>query len=269
MELLVLGEWTTPRIYEFANGQLVEQTQKYFSQPYFGLWNSLHLVDIDQDGDLDVVAGNLGINTQLKASEEEPLELYAGDFDNNGGVDPLLFYHVDGQSWPFASRDDLISQLPELKRKFLYFKDYATAQLPDILLPEAIAEARKYQASYLETMIFENIDGKLQSRPLPASAQMSPVHAITATDVDQDGKPDLILAGNTLQAKVKLGRMDGNHGLVLLQQEGGGFVAATPEESGLLVRGRTNQVATITSKTTQYLLFARNKEAVVAYQLNN
>jgi hypothetical protein len=269
MELLVLGEWTTPRIYEFANGQLVEQTQKYFSQPYFGLWNSLHLVDIDQDGDLDVVAGNLGINTQLKASEEEPLELYAGDFDNNGGVDPLLFYHVDGQSWPFASRDDLISQLPELKRKFLYFKDYATAQLPDILLPEAIAEARKYQASYLETMIFENIDGKLQSRPLPASAQMSPVHAITATDVDQDGKTDLILAGNTLQAKVKLGRMDGNHGLVLLQQEGGGFVAATPEESGLLVRGRTNQVAIITSKTTQYLLFARNKEAVVAYQLNN
>ena len=99
MELLVVGEWTTPRVYEFANGQLVEQTQAYFPQPYFGLWNSLHLVDIDQDGDLDVVAGNLGTNTQLKASEEEPLELYAGDFDNNGGIYPLLFYHVDGQSW--------------------------------------------------------------------------------------------------------------------------------------------------------------------------
>ncbi len=268
LELLVVGEWTTPRVYEFANGQLTEQTQAYFSQSYFGLWNTLHVVDIDQDGDLDVLAGNLGTNTQLSASANEPLELYAGDFDNNGGIDPLLFYYVDGQSWPFASRDDLVNQLPGLKRKFLYFKDYATAQVSDILDPEAIAKAKRYQATCLETILFKNVNGRLQPKPLPIAVQLAPIHAITATDVNQDGMIDLILAGNTLQAKVKLGRMDSNHGLVLLQQKAGTFVAARPEESGLLVRGRTNHLAMITSKTMQYLIFANNKEAISTYQLN-
>jgi hypothetical protein len=266
-ELVTVGEWTSLQVFSYAGGRLENQTDHYLSQPLKGFWNSIIAADFDGDGDTDLVAGNLGINTQLTASESEPVEVYAADFDHNGSIDPILFYYLEGKSWPFASRDDLINQLPVLKRKFLFFKDYAVAGLSDLLSPKEIAEATHYQVQTLESTYYENQNGQLVARSLPPEAQWAPVHTMSALDVNKDGHLDLVLAGNTLQAKVKLGRMDSNHGLVLLGDGKGAFKTVPPTASGLNIRGQTSQLAILQKQGASYLLFARNGDSLVTYQL--
>ena len=223
---------------------------------------------MDADGDLDIIAGNLGLNSQLTASETEPLQLYAADVDQNGSIDPLLFYHVQGTSWPFASRDDLIGQLPHLKKKFLFFKDYANAQLPDILPQKIIDTALVCSAQTLASVYYENDNGQLRAHLLPYRAQLAPVRSIAAKDLNGDGYTDLILGGNLLQAKVKLGRLDGNHGVVLLGNGDEGFLALSNGLSGLDFRGSINELQWIETNNGDYLLAATNNGALQTYRLN-
>ncbi len=258
VELVLVGEWTSLQVFSYRNQALTNVSTQFLPEAPTGLWQSLHITDLDQDGDMDIIAGNLGTNSQLSASVEAPVELYAGDFDDNGSIDPLLFYYLEGTSWPFPSRDDLINQLPELKRKFLYFREYAEAQLNDLLSADQIAAANHYSAQSLETSIFWNEDGQLRESPLPTAAQMTPIQAITTVDANQDGVLDIVLAGNILHAKVKLGRLEGTHGTLLLGQADGTYAVAP--NSGINVRGRTNAIAAITVHGLPHLLFVRNAD---------
>ncbi len=265
-ELITAGEWQPIRVFGNENGALTDRTEQYFDQPMNGMWNALHAADFDGDGDVDLVAGNLGTNSQLSAKPDEPLELFYGDFDENGSVDPLLCYYVQGRSWPLASRDDLIGQLPYLKKKFLFFKEYANAQIQDILTPDQLQSNQKLQAVTLETTYFENAGGKFVKRPLPVLAQVAPVHAIQSLDVNGDGFLDLVLAGNTLQARVKLGRLDGNHGLVLLGDGKGQFRLATAAETGLKMRGAVRQIERVRVAGKPHILVGINDGEVKVFQ---
>ncbi len=265
-ELITVGEWARILIFENNQGTLSDQTDKYFSTSNYGLWNTIHAADFDQDGDQDLVVGNLGNNSQLSASPTEPLELFYGDFDKNGGIDPLLCYYVDGKSYPFISRDDLLGQLPHLKKKFLFFKDYANAQIQDILTPEQLEKAQKLQAFTLETTYFENQNGSFIKKTLPAVAQIAPVYAIESLDVNNDGHLDLILGGNHTHTRVKLGRLDGNHGVVLLGNGKGDFRVATYSETGLKVRGETRQIEKIEIGGKTHILFGVNDETMRVFE---
>ncbi|MFT5832960.1 MAG: hypothetical protein ACI97N_000586, partial [Cognaticolwellia sp.] len=237
MELIVVSEWHAISIFEYKNNALTDVTEKYIDTNFNGLWHTIHAADFDGDGDEDLVIGNLGLNSQLSATSTEPLELFHGDFDDNGSVDPLLCYYIDGKSYPFISRDDLIGQLPHLKKNYLYFEDYANAQIQDILTKGQFKMAKKQIVTTLETIYLENNHGKFIKKDLPMNAQIAPVHAIQSFDVNNDGNLDIITGGNTLNTRVKLGRLDGNHGQILLGNGKGNFKPMPYAQSNFNING--------------------------------
>jgi len=229
----------------------------------------MHLADFDGDGDQDLVVGNLGHNSQLNASLNEPIELFSGDFDESGSLDPLLCYYIEGQSYPFVSRDDLLNQLPGLKKKFLFFKDYAHAQINDILTADQLEKAKKHTVTTLKTSYFENTGTQFREVALPIEAQIAPVHAIQSSDVNKDGHLDLILSGNMMQVRVKMGRLDGNHGQVYLGNGKGQFDLLPPHQTGLNVKGATRKMQFINTNTTTHLLFGVNDDELQIMELND
>ena len=171
------------------------------------------------------------------------------------------------KSWPFISRDDLLNQLPHLKKKFLFFKEYANAQIHDILTSEQLDKSRKLTASTLETTYFENSELVFIKRPLPQVAQIAPVYAIHSMDVNGDGHLDLILAGNNTHARVKLGRLDGNHGQVFLGTGNGQFRPTVYAESGLNIRGEVRQVEQVLIGGHPHILIGTNNDNFKIFQI--
>ncbi len=261
MELIVVSEWQPITIFEYKNNALTNATEKYIGDNANGLWNTIHAADFDNDGDKDLVIGNLGVNAQISASPTEPLELFHGDFDDNGSVDPLLCYYNGGKSYPFISRDDLIGQLPHLKKNYLYFKDYANAQIQDILNEGQLRIAKKLMVTTLETIYLENNNGQFVKKKLPINIQIAPVHAIQSFDVNNDGNLDIITGGNTINTRVKLGRLDGNHGQIFLGNGKGEFKPMPYVQSNFDIKGSVRQIEKITVDNKTHFLFGVNNEA--------
>lgn len=266
MELIVVSEWQPISIFEYHNGELKNTTNKYISENSNGLWNTIHAADFDNDGDMDFVVGNLGKNSQIGASRTEPLELFHGDFDDNGSIDPLLCYYNGGKPYPFISRDDLIGQLPHLKKNYLYFKDYANAQIQDILTEGQFRMAKKEVVNNLESVYLENDNGKLVQKKLPISAQIAPIHAIQSFDVNNDGHLDIITGGNTFNTRVKLGRLDGNHGQILLGNGEGVFEPLPYSQSNFNVTGSVRQIEKFIIGDKTYFLFGINNDAFQLFE---
>ncbi|HLP95390.1 MAG TPA: VCBS repeat-containing protein [Saprospiraceae bacterium] len=261
-ELITAGEWLPIQRHDNQKGSFSDAETLHLS----GLWSSLYATDLDGDGDQDVVAGNLGLNTQLRASEQEPLELYSDDFDKNGSLDPLMFYYVQGKSYPLASLEDLTGQLPYLRKKFNYFKDYADAQVGDILTAAQIEAATHLSARSLETGWLENLgNGKFAFHPFQKEAQIAPVQAIASLDANADGLMDLVLAGNRTHARVKLGNLGGNHGQLWLNQGNKSFRAISYDQSGLQVRGDVRNLSVLSSGNKKILVFGLNNAAPAVY----
>jgi len=173
----------------------------------------------------------------------------------------LLCYYNGGKSYPFISRDDLIGQLPHLKKNYLYFKDYANAQIQDILNEGQLRIAKKLMATTLETIYLENNNGQFVKKKLPTNIQIAPVHAIQSFDVNNDGNLDIITGGNTINTRVKLGRLDGNHGQIFLGNGKGEFKPMPYVQSNFDIKGSVRQIEKITVDNKTHFLFGVNNEA--------
>jgi enediyne biosynthesis protein E4 len=266
-ELVIAAEWAPVQFFQNQKGKLSPSDQGYGES---GLWSSIHAADMDGDGDEDVVIGNLGSNSQLQTKADEPLQLYFGDFDQNNSIDPILCYYVGGKSYPFVSREDLINQLPMVKRKFTHFKDYAEAQIEQVLNPEQLSSAQLYSAETLETVYLENQNGQLIKKPLPIEAMFAPVYAITTMDVNDDGHRDLILAGNNSYARVKLGNLVGNHVTVLLGSGKGDFRPMPATSAGFSLRGDVRSLVQLKSSDKKtYLGFGMNDAPFRLFEHSN
>jgi hypothetical protein len=244
---------------------LTDLSDRYFPDTLKGWWNRLHLADMDGDGDLDLIAGNWGLNSPIKVSRSEPATLFYNDFDNNGSIDPLICYYIHGKSYPMASRDELTDQMVSLRQRFPTYDSYANATMEDILKPEQLKSAKKVDADHLETTYFENNNGIFKAKTLPVQAAFFPVFAISTGDFDRDGKQDMLLAGNTDHARIKIGKIDAGYG-VLLKGDGKGHFEYVPQlRSGLNVNGCTRDLITIKSKKGDRVLFAINNQGPVIY----
>ena len=181
-----------------------------------GLWNSIIAEDFDADGDIDLVVGNWGLNSKLKASITYPLNLYRQDFDGNGSVETLVTYFHDGKETPFASKDELVKQMPFLNKEFLSYKSFAEASLEELFGAKNLSKALNKKVFELASCYFEN-KGNLDfvKNPLPNIAQISTVNDMFVDDFDQSGSKDLLLLGNTYEISTQLGRMDASHGILL------------------------------------------------------
>ncbi len=250
-ELLVAGEWTPILVYKYQSGQFTDITANVGLSDIKGLWRSVIAADFDGDGDLDIVGGNLGNNSRYRASAAEPLRMYAGDFDKNNTIDPIMTLVQFGEELPVAYRDILVKHVPAVKKKFLRYTPYANAVVTD-LFPEAdLKNALQLSCTELRSMYFENQGGKFVARALPNEAQIAPVYAQLATDINQDGFLDWIGVGNDLGQQAETGALDAGNGLILLGDGKGNFKPVYARNSGFWA----------TKEARSLLLFADKKGA--------
>jgi len=274
-DLVICGEWMPVRFFKNNNGKLQEITSGTGLPDMNGMWRSLVATDLDNDGDTDFVAGNLGLNCIYKAGPLTPMQLFAADIDNNGTTDPVLFYFIkdrDGvrRSYPAFGRSQFAEQVPAIKKKFLLYKDYAKATFDDIFTSRAKEKMQQFSCNETRSCWLENQgNGKFVKHPLPVEAQFAPVNAIIATDVDGDGHTDLLLAGNEYQADVMTGRYDASYGVVLKGSKNKTFNAVPLLKTGLVLQGDIKSIMVIPAADGGRLLVAAaNNDSLRVFRIN-
>jgi hypothetical protein len=261
-ELVVVGEWMPIRVFAAEGDGLSERTSDYFEQSHHGFWYSVEVVPMDGNR-LGLLAGNLGRNTQIRATQDEPAELFYDDYDGDGDVDPIFSYYINGERYPHVLLDRLRETVPSLAARFGSYSEYADASLGDLLSTQEREQADRLWVDGLETSLFVLGEGpRFNQKPLPVDAQFSPVHSIEVLDYDEDGISDLLLAGNANETRVRFPKYDANYGL-LLHGEGQGRFSAVPQQtSGFKVRGDVRSLTSLGSR----LLFGVNRDSLKAYQ---
>ncbi|NBA88767.1 RNA-binding protein [Emticicia sp. CRIBPO] len=263
-ELILVGEWMPVTVLTLNAGKLSDVTKDYFDKSYKGLYNKLLLEDLNGDGKADLVLGNLGLNAQIKASEKEPAEMIFKDFDDNGAIDPILTFYIQGKSYPYVTRDEMLDQMSIMRTRFPDYKSYADATINDIFTKEELDGSTRLEANFMKTALFiSGTNGKFAEVNLPAEAQFSPVFTITSLDYNKDGKKDLLLCGNIDRARLKFGKYDANFGLLLKGDGKGTFTAIPKLESGFSIEGDVRSVIPL----GDLLLLGINQKPLQAYKL--
>ncbi len=267
-DLVIAGEWIPLTFYRNSRGHFEDITATTGLQKYSGWWNSLAGADFDRDGDIDYVAGNLGLNTRFKVSQDQPMRIVAKDFDRNGILDPVCSFYVQGESYPIYHRNLMVSQLPYLKRKFKTYEAYARAKMSDIFSEEELEGAYKAACNYFRTAYIENNgDGTYRMHSLPMEAQFAPVFGILTGDFNTDGNTDVLLTGNSYSFNVEDGQFDAFIGLLLEGDGNGGFVPVLGRKSGFLVDGDAKGFAALTMNDGRELvLAARNSDTLKVFR---
>ena len=237
-DLVVLGEWAPISIYLNKNGKLLNETNRFYEEPLSGLWTRLKLTDLNKDGKPDIIAGNIGTNTQFKLSAETPAEIYYSDFDNNGSIDPILNFYIDGKSYPYVTRDELLGQLSSLRQRFTSYEKYSDAGMSDFFNEVELQNTKKLSSTHQETtVLLSTVTEKYKMATLPVQAQFSPISEILTIDLNKDGNIDILFLGNNDYYKLRIGKFDANYGTVLLGDGKGNFNYVTQTNSGLSIKG--------------------------------
>ncbi|MFZ6013398.1 MAG: FG-GAP-like repeat-containing protein [Bacteroidota bacterium] len=267
-DLVLVGEWMPiTLLLQQPDHQFVNVTARFGLQNTRGLWNAIVAKDFDRDGDIDLVGGNLGLNSRIQTSEGKPLRMYLGDFDSNGGSDHILVYYNGDQAYPFQSRDQLVKQMPGLKKKFLNYKDYRNVRLDDIVTPQQKGNSALMQADMLSSVYLKNEGAAFVTSPLPFEAQLFPVFDLRAEDVDGDGQEDLIMVGNQTLTQPEIGPYDAGLGLVLKSNGNGEFRPLSPAKSGFFVKGEGRKIEVLQNVAGEKIyLVARNNNTVLTFK---
>jgi enediyne biosynthesis protein E4 len=230
-----------------------------------GWWNFILPFDADNDGDIDLIAGNLGLNTKLKPTNEEPVSLYHNDFDDNGRKEQVLTYYIGGKEIPFAAKQTIERQLPFIKKKFLYAADFAKADLPSLFGADKLKQANKLTANNFSNAILIN-NGNMQFTisELPFETQLTTYRTAVTVNANNDNLPDIFMMGNYYDNNVEIGRCDADFGTLLINKGKGEFDYQML--NGLAVKGQVRHMQPITiNKQTAYIL-ARNNDAPVVFK---
>ena len=255
------------------NGRKFNEQSKERMKDMTGFWKSIAVADIDHDGDPDIIAGNMGLNNPYHISTRQPAQLIAKDFDGNGIVESVFCYYIKNNDGGYQlnsgiSRDHWAKQMPVIKKKFDRNDAYAKAPMDMIFTKEMMDGAMILDCKETRSGYFEN-DGKgnFHFHPFPDMAQIAPVNTMICTDVNRDGNPDIIIAGNEYQASVDPGRYDASYGLLLLGDGKGGFKVVPPAVSGLILDGDIRDLKLIQVKKQPVLLAAVNDDKMKAFEI--
>ena len=271
LDLVVVGEFMPITFLKGTGTQLKNVTEDSNLSNSTGLWNSIQSGDFDNDGDIDFIAGNLGLNSILESTEGHPLKVDYADFDNNGFIDPIFSKYEEGNYYPLASLDQLSQQLPEIKKKFLYYNNYAKSTTKDLLelLDRPSLETKTLQAQEMRTSYIENLgNNKFSISPLPLEVQIAPVNGILSNDLNKDGLLDVILIGNNYSTEVNEGRYDASIGNVLINNGGGKFELLDSKISGFAVTGDSKSIVKVNATNKSLILIGRNNDSVASFALN-
>lgn len=273
-DLIIAGDWMSLRFFMNNQARLNETTTATGLMQMNGMWRSLIAADVDNDGDIDLVAGNLGLNCSYRVNENEPMRLYASDLDGNGSIDPVFFYYIKGDdgkrhSFPGISRSQFSDQMPVIKKQFLLYEDYAQATSDDIFKGKSTTDMLTLFCDETRSCYFENMgNGKFIKHPLPVEAQFAPVNAIICDDIDGDGYNDLLLAGNEYQTEVIRGRYDASYGCLLKGNKDKSFTVVAPAQSGFIVDGDVKDMSLLhMADHSRRLLVAVNNDTMRVFNI--
>ncbi|MCK0144553.1 VCBS repeat-containing protein [Arenibacter sp. F26102] len=261
-DLIAVGEFIPITFFHNEQGRLVHQNQIPGLSKTEGWWNSIHGGDFDQDGDIDYILGNLGLNTKYKASQEEPLCIYASDFDKNGQIDPVMCYFIEGENHLAHSRDEIIGQINAMRSRFTTYESYAQTPFNKAFLPEELDSAYIVKSYNFENSYLENKgNGRFELKSLPIDLQTAPIKGITISDMDFDGKQDILLTGNSYATEAATGRYDAFLGAFLKGNGDGTFRNIPWEESGFLSDLDGSGLALLQNIKGTYNVLAANNDA--------
>ncbi|HMH33987.1 MAG TPA: VCBS repeat-containing protein, partial [Puia sp.] len=267
-ELIVVGDWMAVTILKYKDGKLKKIAELPNSS---GWWNCLTVADVNGDGLPDLVAGNLGLNSKIKADADHPARLYVGDFNKNGRSECIpVYYKSDGKAYPFNLRGDMVTQIPGLKKKFLRYESYAGKSIEEVFSKDQLEEAKLLTVNQTQTCIFINEGkGKFRPQPLPLQAQLSPVFGIYVADLNGDGINDIFLGGNFFALKPEVGRYDASYGSTFLGNKEHRFTYISPAESGLFIKGEIRDIQGVETGKGRHIVVARNNDSLAIFQKRN
>jgi hypothetical protein len=272
-DLVICGEWMPVRFFVNENGRFKEVTQQTGLQQMSGQWRSLQAADLDSDGDIDFVAGNLGLNNKFHIAPGKPLKLYAGDFDGNNSGDLIPAYYIKNKEgafelFPGLDRTQLADQMPSIKKKYLLNSDYSRVNMQALLKNLPAKSVVEKSCETTASVWIENLGkGKFKQHVLPTEAQFAPVNAVLAEDMDGDGLVDLLLAGNEYQTEVVAGRYDASFGLFLKGDGKGAFSKVSSTKSGFIVDGDVKSMALVKGKQGKMVIAAVNNEKLRCFRV--
>ena len=268
-DLILVGEWMPITILEQKNGQFSKFQSESLDQTS-GWWYALDGEDFDQDGDIDFVAGNLGLNYKYQATVTEPFQVYANDFDKNGTLDIVLGYFNNGELFPLRGKQCSSEQMPALKEQFNTYSEFASSSLVEIYGTEPLSNAKQYEANTFASVYIENLgDGKFEWKPFPNLAQVSSINDFLIEDFNRDGHLDILMAGNMYNSEVETARNDAGLGLLLTGNGKGDFQPIPTPESGFLAPGDVKSLLKIeTSKGASLLFVGNNNDELQVFEVN-
>ncbi|WP_454800896.1 VCBS repeat-containing protein [Mucilaginibacter phyllosphaerae] len=262
-DLVITGNWMGINIYRNTNGKFTQDKQL---DGYKGWWSSLAVADINGDGEPDIVAGNLGLNSKFKATAAEPMKIYVKDFDGNGTKECVTSIYRQGTPYVFHMKPDLVGQMPILKKQYLKYADYAGKPFNEVFTNEMLKGAEVHEINYMASAVFiSKGNNKFTCTPMPFNAQLSSVNTILCDDFDNSGTPYIMLGGNFYGFKPEVGRLDASYGQIYKYTKNG-FAYIPPVKSGIKLNGQVRSSLMIkNSGGVKYYLFGLNDDKLKAY----
>ncbi len=271
-DLFVVGEWMAPTLYS-NNGGTLTAVPMADSLALSGIWSAVIAADIDGDGDEDVLAGNIGLNCRYVPDVSTPIVLTAGDFDENGSIDPVITYTPQSDTTiqlPTRDRMAMIQHMPVATRTFNTYAQYANATLSELIPSDKRDTARTYSVSTYASGVFRNNGrGAYTFEPFPELAQVAPVYGLHAMDVDADGDLDVLVVGNNRSADPDQVALDSGIGTVLINDGKGAFSAMLTSTTGFSIPGQARTIHTVRTASGETLIcVAMNSDLPMVFRFN-
>ena len=268
-DLIVVGEYMPVKIFINDVNKFTDHTETAGLSKSNGWWNRIEASDIDDDGDIDFVVGNHGLNSRFRATRERPVCMYVNDFDQNGTIEQITCTFNGDKSYPIVLRHDLVAQIPSLKKKYLKYEAYKDQTITDIFSSVELANAIKLEAFELaSSLLINDGHGRFSIQHLPIEVQFSSAYGFEIGDFTRDGIKDILVGGNFYNAKPEVGRYDASYGQLLKGDGNGGFEAVPSKESGIKIHGEVRDIIRIKSRTGDIILVSRNNDSIVAFTTN-